>query len=224
MLKGEIVSMSNSSDPYPRIEGKSELTRRCLEILSQSNCRIQIVTKSDLVTRDVDLLKRVPSMVSVTLTTDDDDLGKKLEPLAPLPSKRLEAVQTLIDRTINTSVRIDPIIPSLNDDIDGLVKKLAAAGVKHITCSTYKVRSDNWLRFSKTFPETAQRLRPLYFEHGERMGGYIYLPAELRYRLMKKAYELTQKHGMKLGVCREKLGYLNTALCDGSWLITHAAS
>jgi len=224
MLKGEIISMSNSSDPYPNIEAKAELTRRCLKILSQSNCRIQIITKSDLVTRDIDLLKTVPSMVSMTITTDDDEIGKKLEPHAPLPSKRLEAVQTLIGRSIPTSVRIDPIILSLNDNIDGLVKKLAATDVKHITCSTYKIRPDNWLRFSKAFPEITKKLRPFYFEKGERMGGYMYLPAELRYRLMKKAYELTQKHGVKLGVCREKLEYLNTVPCNGSWLIAHTVS
>lgn len=223
-LKGEIISMSNSSDPYPNIEAKAGLTRRCLEALSSSNCRIQIITKSDLVTRDIDLLKRVRSMVSMSITTDDDEIGKKLEPFAPLPSKRLEAVQTLIDRSIPTSVRIDPIIPSLNDDINGLIKKVAAAGVKHITCSTYKVRPDNWLRFSKAFPEIAEKLKPFYFGKGKRMGGYTYLPAELRCRLMKKAYELTQKHGVRLGVCREKLGCLNTVPCDGSWLIAHTIS
>ncbi|MDR2203565.1 MAG: radical SAM protein, partial [Nitrososphaerota archaeon] len=88
-LRGEVISLSNSSDPYPKIEQYTGLTRKCLEILVESNCRIQIITKSNLVVRDDDLLKQVPSTVAFTITTDDDVLAKILEPNAPLPSQRL---------------------------------------------------------------------------------------------------------------------------------------
>ena len=68
--------MCNSSDPYPRLEAETGLTRECLRVLSEQNCRIQIVTKSDLVVRDADLLSHVPSTVALTVTTDDDGLAK----------------------------------------------------------------------------------------------------------------------------------------------------
>ena len=71
-LDGELVSISNSSDPYPRLDKQTCLTRKCLEILSDSNCKLQIVTKSDLVTRDIDILQSVPCVVSLTVLTLDD--------------------------------------------------------------------------------------------------------------------------------------------------------
>ena len=85
-LNGETISISNSSDPYPRAEASEGLTRRCLEILVKSNCKIQIITKSNIVTRDDDLLSKVPATIALTITTDDDQLAKILEPFAPSSS------------------------------------------------------------------------------------------------------------------------------------------
>jgi DNA repair photolyase len=78
-LNGETISIANSSDPYPRAEASTGLTRRCLEVLAESNCKIQIITKSNLVVRDDDLLSKIPSTVAFTVTTDDDDIAKLIE-------------------------------------------------------------------------------------------------------------------------------------------------
>jgi len=218
-LRGEIISIANSSDPYPNLEAKTGLMRKCLGILSQQDCKIQIITKSNLVVRDIDLLRKMPSMVSLTITTDDDNVAKLIEPHAPSSSERLKAVETLIEKGIPMSVRIDPIIPFINDNTKTLVKTLASFGVKHITGSTYKVKPDNWQRFSIALPKTAEKLKPLYFEKGEKIGRYIYLPKDLRLKLMKTVGVLAEKYGMKFGTCREGLSHLNTAVCDGSWLL-----
>jgi DNA repair photolyase len=218
-LKGEIVSIANSSDPYPNLEAKTGLTRKCLEIFAQQDCKIQIITKSNLITRDIDLLIKTPSIVSLTITTDDDNIAKLIEPHAPSPSERLKAVESLIDEGIPTSVRIDPIIPFINDNIENLVKTLASMKVKHITGSTYKVKPDNWQRFSIALPKTAEKLKPLYFEEGKKIGRYIYLPKDLRLKLMKTLSAMAEKYNMKFGTCREGLSHLNTAVCDGSWLL-----
>jgi len=218
-LNGEIISISNSSDPYPNLEAKTGLTRRCLEFLSRQNCKIQIITKSDLVVRDIDILRKLPSMVTLTITTNDDAKAKTIEPNAPLPSKRLKAVRTLVNKSIPVSVRIDPIIPYVNDDQEKLVETLASLGVKHITASTYKVKPDNWQRLSTALPEVSEKLKSLYFEYGERIGRYVYLPRDLRVKLLKNLYNVAKRHGLKFGTCREGLSYLNTAVCDGSWLL-----
>jgi DNA repair photolyase len=218
-LKGEVLSISNSSDPYPILEGKTGLMRGCLEILSQHRCRVQIITKSPLVTRDVDLLRRIPSMVSLTVTTDDDNTAKLIEPHAPPPSARLRAIETLVHEGIPTSVRIDPVIPLVNDEAENLVRALASVGVRHVTSSTFKVRPDSWRRFSAQLPETAEKLKPLYFQKGVTKAGYHYLPKDLRLRLMGRVGDLARKYGMKFGTCREGLSHLNTAVCDGSWLL-----
>jgi DNA repair photolyase len=218
-LKGEIVSISNSSDPYPRIEANVGWTRQCLEILAESNCRIQIITKSNIVTRDDDLLAKVPSAVALTITTDDANLAKLLEPNAPSPTERLRAAQDLIGKGIPVSVRIDPIIPLVNEEPRKLITTLASIGVKHITSSTYKPKPDNWRRFSEAMPKIAEKLKPLYFQQGERIGGNNLLPKDLRLKLLNNVRELAVAKGMKFGVCREGTPQLNTAPCDGSWLI-----
>lgn len=218
-LTGQIISVSNSSDPYPRLEARMRLMRSCLEILSGHNCKVQIITKSSLVTRDIDLLGKIPSMASVTITTDDDETARILEPYAPPVSERLKAVQNLVQNGLPIAVRIDPIIPFVNDYFEKLVKTLAALGVKHITGSTYKVKQDDWRRFSAAMPEFAARLRPLYFERGERMAGYLYLPLDLRISLMEKLRASVEKNGIVFGTCREGLSHLNTGVCDGSWLL-----
>lgn len=183
-LKGELISISNSSDPYPSMERKLMLTRKCLELLSQANCKIQIITKSTLVIRDIDILRKMGAMVAITITTIEDKLSKKLEPRTPLSSQRIEAVKTLIENKIPVTVRIDPIIPFLNEEQDELIKILAEIGVKHITSSTYKVKPDNWQRFSLAFPKIAEKLKPLYFEKGQKRGRSYYLPKKMRYEIM----------------------------------------
>jgi DNA repair photolyase len=218
-VEGELVSIANSSDPYPPMERSLGLTRKCLRILSRRNCRVQLVTKSDLVTRDIDLLKKLPCTVAMTITTSDDALSKRLEPHAPPPSQRLRAVRTLLENGIPTSVRIDPLIPRLNDRPEDLIRQLALIGVPHITCSTYKAKSDNWRRVAQAFPHIAKDLGPLYFEKGERIGRSLYLPEDLRRRMIERVKTRAEKEGMKFASCREGFPQLNTATCDGSWLI-----
>jgi hypothetical protein len=69
------------------------------------------------------------------------------------------------------------------------------------------------------FPEATRALQPLYFDKGEKIGGYRYLPRELRLALLDDVRLLAAKYGVEFGTCREGLSHLNTAACDGSWLI-----
>jgi DNA repair photolyase len=218
-LHGETISLSNSSDPYPRPEASEGLTRRCLEVLAECDCKIQIITKSNMVIRDDDLFRKVPSTVALTITTKDDNLARLIEPFAPLPSLRLRAAQDLIKAGVPVSIRLDPIIPFVNDKPEGLISDLASIGIKHLTCSTYKVKPDNWMRLTQALPQVAEKLKPMYFQQGEKIGGNTLLPKEVRFKLLKSVRDLAMANGMKFGVCREGLTGLNTAPCDGSWLM-----
>jgi DNA repair photolyase len=218
-LVGETISISNSSDPYPLAETSTCLTRRCLEILAENKCKIQIITKGNVVVRDSDLLSKIPSTVAFTVTTNDENIARLIEPHAPLPSQRLRAAQDLIEKGIPVSVRIDPIIPLVNDQPQKLIADIASIGIKHLTCSTYKAKPDNWTRLLQAMPEVQKKLKPLYFQHGERIGGNTLLPKEFRFRLLKSVRQWAIVHGMKFGVCREGIPELNTAPCDGSWLM-----
>jgi DNA repair photolyase len=218
-LDGEIVSIANSSDPYPHLETEKGLTRACLQVLSRQDCKLQIITKSPNVERDSDLLCKVPATVAMTITTEDEELARMLEPNAPSPNERVKTVEALVTKGIAVSVRIDPIVPFLNDNPAHLLATLAELGVKHITSSTYKVKRDNWQRFSAALPSVAEKLKPLYFEKGQKIGGSILLPKDLRYSLMENVREQVLSLGLSFGVCREGMSELNTAACDGSWLL-----
>jgi len=217
-LRGELISIANSSDPYPNLETKTGLMRKCLEILSRRDCKIQIVTKLSLVVRDVGFLKKVPSMITLTITTENDNISRILEPHAPSPSERIETAEILVEKGIRVSIRVDPIIPFVNDNPENLIRTLASIGVRHITSLTYKIKPDNWQRLSMVMPKTAEKLRPLYLEKGEKIGRTTYLPKKLRLELMKKVSVSAENYGIRFGTCREGLSHLNTATCDGSWL------
>jgi len=183
--------------------------------------RILVITKSDLILRDLDLLRRLRCAVTLTITTLDDDLARRLEPGAPPPSRRLDAVERLSSEGIMVGVRVDPIIPYLNDEgLMDLLREIRGAGAIHVTSSTFKPRPDSWARIEMAFPDTAEKLRPLYFEEGERIGRSRYLPRPMRFRLMKMIADGCRGLGLTFACCREGFVELNTgASCDGSHLI-----
>lgn len=201
------------------MEWELGLTRESLKILACSRCRIQIVTKSVLITRDANLISKAPATVAFTITTLDDELAKKIEPQAPPPTERLKTIEALVGKGIPVMVRIDPIIPFVNDNLSKLVAELASLGVKHVTASTYKVKRDNWKRFSVALPAQAEKLESLYFGYGENANGCTMLPSYFRLKLLSNARSAVVSYGLAFAVCREGLSHLNTACCDGSWLL-----
>jgi DNA repair photolyase len=222
MDENRAINMSNSSDPYPTIEVSMGLTRSCLELFAHEGFRVLVMTKSDLVARDADLLVQMPAAVSVTITTLDEKLSRKLEPNAPGPRRRLNAIEKLGARGVPVAIRLDPIIPGLNDaDIEQTVKAAGAAGAKHVTSSTFKPRPDSWRRIQQGFPEVAVKLEPLYFEYGERHHNSRYLPSELKIKLMMKVKNACDENGLTFASCREGLQRMATGpSCDGSHIIS----
>ncbi len=218
------VEMSTSSDPYPPLESWVLLTRKTLELLSKHCLRVLITTKSDIVVRDIDLLRKTPSAVMITITTINRDIAKRLEPAAPPPYKRIRAVEKLSEAGIPVGVRIDPVIPGLNDDpemIRELVEAIAEAGARHVVTSTYKARWDNYKRMIEGFPEKKGLWNKLYRTMGVRIHGYIYLPEEIRRKLLKPVIQYSLERGLTAATCRENLGpeYFRAPSCDGTHLI-----
>ncbi len=222
LREGSIVNVSSSSDPYQPLEEKKAYTRRLLEML-KGKFTIEIVTKSDLVLRDVDILSNSDSVVSITITTLDTDLARRLEPAAPPPTRRIKAVEALSEAGVPVVVRLDPIIPGLNDSADSIrevVEAAASAGAKHIVSSTYKIKPDNLRRITGAFPELIPRIRELYFEKGERLHGYLYADSSYRVSVMRLVKDVAERNGLTFATCREGLAALNTpgVNCDGTHL------
>ncbi len=219
--KGALISMSESSDPYTPPEAVYGLTRRVLKVILERGFRVLIVTKSDLVTRDKDLLNKHPTAVSITITTPRDEIARIIEPGAPAPSRRLTAVKELSDAGIPVTVRIDPIIPGVNDspeELEELAERVAGAGAVQITSSTFKARWDSLKNLGKAFPNLRSRLYDMYVNKGERIRGYFYLPPEIRLKYMAFMKKVAEKHGLAFATCREGFYWLSTPgiYCDGS--------
>ncbi len=132
------IGFGSMNDPYMPIEMKYRLTCGALEIIQDHQFPVHILTKSDLVLRDLDLLKeisRVYAAVSFTITTADDDLADKVEPGAPRPSARYRAMRQLADAGILTGVTMMPILPFLEDDpknIHQIIKLAKDNGASYI--------------------------------------------------------------------------------------------
>lgn len=211
------VAMSNSSDPYPPLEKEYELTRNVLKILQHHQRPVIITTKSDLVARDSDILGNMKAAVMFTVTTMQP-LHKVIEPGAPSPEKRIGAIKKLAEKGIPVGVRLDPVIPGLNNDFESVIKSAALAGASHVVASTYKLRSDGWKRLKSAFPEVADKIAPLYFEKGEVHHSSRYLPEKIRREILKRIKDEAESRGLTFAVCRE--GLFNTKVsCDGSHLI-----
>jgi len=218
--ESSLISLSNSSDPYLKMDKEYKDTRRCLKVLKKNGMKILVVTKGVHVKRDIDILKRADCAVTVSLCTIDEEVKKKLEPNAPSPKKRLEIIRQLVKEDIPTGVRFDPIFPELTEqEIPEIVKKISETGAKHVVSSTLKLRGDSWKKLKLAFPEKAQELEKEYFKEGEKIDNSRYLPEEKRLHILKKVVEECEEEGLSFGTCREGFPSLTTPnSCDGSHL------
>lgn len=216
------VSMANSSDPYTPEEAQNLQMRKMLPLLINNGFKLLIVTKSDLVMRDIDILSKGRVCVSMTVTTLNERVAKKLEPFAPHPVKRLRALEALSRAGIPTMIRLDPLIPGVNDDacsISILLKAASEAGVRQVTTSTYKVKPDNFSRVLSAFPDLEAKLKDVY-ACGERVGRSTYMPRKLRRDLVLKVREASEGLSIGFASCREGFPELNTVeTCDGSHML-----
>jgi DNA repair photolyase len=138
--RGEEIAIGTATDPYQPAEKRYQVTLGILEELAlHRRLEIGIVTKSDLVVRDVDLLRRVAEhnalFVNVTITTLNTNLARILEPRAPRPDLRMNAVRALNAAGVNAGVICAPVLPSITDSpsaLDALVQATKLAGGKYI--------------------------------------------------------------------------------------------
>jgi DNA repair photolyase len=136
-VKGTIGTGS-MNDPYMPLEADLDLTGRALDVIAEFRFPVHVMTKSDLVLRDLDTLCRINQVyaaVSFTITTADDELGKKLEPGAPLVSKRFRAMKVLADHGIRTGVTMMPVLPFIEDNdqnVRQIVEQARACGASYI--------------------------------------------------------------------------------------------
>ena len=202
-LRG-VVGTGSMNDPYMPLEKHYQLTRQALALIAKHRFGVTVITKSDLVLRDVDLLQeinKVQAAVCLSITTADDDLARKVEPGAPPSSARFDAIRSLAEAGIPAGVCMMPILPFLEDDpenITAIVEQAAACGAQFIVPWFGMSMRD---RQRDYFYQQLDRLFPGLREKYERMFGERYgCPARNANRLSEQFYQLCARHGLETRV------------------------
>jgi DNA repair photolyase len=133
--KATAIALGTNTDPYQPIEGQWRITRQILELLAETDHAVTIITKSDRVVRDIDILAPMAAKgivaVAISVTSLDAAIHRTLEPRAPRPAKRLAAIRTLAAAGIPMHVNVAPIIPGITDhEIEAILEAARDAGVK----------------------------------------------------------------------------------------------
>src|SRR4051812_14516545 len=120
LLKNETITIGTATDPFQPAERRFRITRGILEVLSEhAGLSIAIITKSPLITRDIDVLKRIARhsalTVHLSLISTDRDLARKIEPRAPTPEARLRALARLSAAGIEVGINVMPVLPAITD-------------------------------------------------------------------------------------------------------------
>ena len=132
------IGLGSMNDPYMPLEAQVNLTGRALQVIARFGFPVHVITKSDLVLKDLDALceiKRVYAAVSFTVTAADDDLAKKVEPGTPSVSARFRAMQVLAEHGIHTGLTMMPVLPFIEDNEENvrqIVEQAHAHGAAYI--------------------------------------------------------------------------------------------
>ena len=195
-------------DPYMPCEEELRVTRKCLEIIDRYGFGVVIQTKSNRILRDLDFLKSIHKkakcVVSMTMTTYDEELCKIIEPNVCTTKERFETLKVFRDNGIPTVVWLSPILPFINDtkeNIEGILEYCMEAKVYGIMCFDMGVtlregdREYFYAALDKHFPGLKNRYQRKY--------GYSYeLPSERNKELMQLLYQKCEEYGMECNVER----------------------
>lgn len=197
-----MISTGSMSDPYMPIEKELKLTRKCLEIINKYGLGAAIITKSDLILRDIDLLKSINEkskcVVQMTLTTYDEELCKKIEPNVCTTKRRAEVLKILNDNNIPTIVWLTPILPHINDteeNIKGILDYCIKSNVKGIICFNIGMtlregsREHYYSQLDKIFPGLSKHYIKNY-------GNNYNVISKNNNKLMKLFYDTCNKHNI----------------------------
>lgn len=213
------IALGTVTDPYQPIERGLQLTRSVLEVLERAQHPVGIVTKSALVTRDIDILSRLAQRglvkVAVSVTTLDRALARAMEPRASTPTRRIEAIRRLSDAGIPVTVMVAPIIPALNDhEIEAILSVAKDAGAREAGYVMLRLPFElkdvfrEWL--ATEYPDRAKRvialLRTMHggadykseFGHRQRGSGPYAEQVAARFRLGVKRLGLNERGRYKL--------------------------
>jgi DNA repair photolyase len=200
--RSEEIAIGTATDPYQPAEKKFEVTRAILEEFTRhSGLEIGIVTKSNLVMRDVELLQQISKtsklFVNLTITTMNVELARILEPRAPRPDLRMDAMRRLNEAGVNSGVICAPVLPGITDsprDLEALVRAVSEAGGKYVFANSLFLKPCSAAVFmpflEKEFPDLAE-------SYQQRFKDGAFLSSSYRKRLSQLMARLREKYGIR---------------------------
>jgi DNA repair photolyase len=201
--QGESIALGTATDPYQPAERRYEVTRGILEEFSRHRGHeLGIVTKSNMVVRDLELLQRVAQRnklsVHITITTLNTDLARILEPRAPRPDLRLDAVRTLAQAGVRVGLSCSPVVPGITDapkDLEALIRAAADSGADYVFANPLFLKPCSAAVFlpflEANFPNLATSYRQRYKDRAFLPKAYGERLSHLVKRLREK-YKLTK--------------------------------
>jgi DNA repair photolyase len=151
--KPALVGISSVTDPYQPLEEKYKVTLYCLEQLQKNKFPISIITKSPLILRDIDVLKKFEhSEITISISTLDDSISRILEPKAPTIKQRLDALTKLSAEGFNTYAFLGPLLPILNtENVSEMISRVADTGVNTIMVDSLNLKPGIWDDINEAF-------------------------------------------------------------------------
>lgn len=196
----ETLALGTATDPYQPAERRYGHTRGILEVFAKTaGFRLGITTKSDLITRDIDLLKEVARRhyvsIHMTVTTMDRELARLIEPLAPRPDLRINAVRKLSRAGLRTRVSVSPVMPLINDtelSIDAVAQAAARAGAKGFWWNILFLKPCSKQVF---LPFIEEKFPALLRRYQERYGRAAYLRGSYPETINERAGRIKKRYG-----------------------------
>lgn len=190
------VAIGTATDPYQPIEGRFLLTRQCLEVLAAYRVPVSITTRSPLILRDLDILKKLSgSSVNISLNTLDKDVWRHFEPMTPSPRRRLEAVKRLTGEGVEAGIFMAPILPFLTDgpnSLEQVVKHASDAGAQFIMGSVLRLNTNavkSWF-----FGTLREHYPKLLGPFAELYSHSAYAPKHYRNETLDRLHTLLEKY------------------------------
>jgi DNA repair photolyase len=199
---GEGIALGTATDPYQPAERRYEVTRGILEEFARHRgFELGIVTKSNLIVRDLELLREVARnnllSVHITVTTMNVELARILEPRAPRPDLRMEAVRQLSEAGLEVGVSSSPVLPGITDapaDLEAVVRAAAEAGARHIFAGALFLKPCSAAIF---LPFLEAHFPLLVENYRERYQNRAFLPESYAKRISRLVSSLRQKYGIQ---------------------------
>jgi DNA repair photolyase len=193
-----VIFFGSVTDPYQGVEAKYKLTRKCLEIVANSDIKkdlkISLLTKSPLVTRDIDIFKQISNLeVGMTITSTDDEVSRMFESSAPSSSLRIKALEKLNEEGINTYAFVGPLLPHFvanEESLDKLFRSIKESGTNRV-----------WVEHINLKGKKMQRLMELVGDRLRQEEYDLFVNSqtdEYKIKLTEIIMELVKKYNLKL--------------------------